>query len=219
MIEPVEARCRAIPVQALSGTMPSQLLFLPGASGDTRFWKPVADRLAHPAGKCMMGWPGFGPTPPDPRVSAMSGLVQTVVARLDRPTALIAQSMGAVVAILAALERPSLVTHLVLAAASGGLDIARLGGRDWQRGFLQTNKTLPSWFATYRDDLSAEIPSISAPTLLLWGDADPVSPVAAGQRFAALLPHSELHVFAGAGHDLANALADRIAPLIDDHLA
>lgn len=36
--------------------------------------------------------------------------------------------------------------------------------------------------------LAADIQSITAPTLLLWGDVDPVSPVAVGNRFAALLP-------------------------------
>lgn len=198
---------------------PSQLLFLPGASGDTGFWRPVADRLRHPAGKHFVGWPGFGTTPPDANVNGIPDLVRSVAARIDRPTGLIAQSMGCAVAILAALERPGLVTHLVLTAASGGVDVVKLGGRDWQQGFLQTNKTDPPWFATFRQDLSAGIPSIAAPALLLWGDADPVSPVAVGQRFAALLPHAELHVFAGGAHNLGNALASSIAPLIDAHLA
>lgn len=56
------------------------------------------------------------------------------------------------------------------------------------------------------------------PALLLWGDADPLSPVAAGRRLAGLLPRARLHVFAGGGHDLAHAFADEAAALIDDHL-
>lgn len=54
---------------------------------------------------------------------------------------------------------------------------------------------------------------------LLWGDADPISPVAVGQRLAALLPQAQLHVFAGGDHDLGHALAHEVAPLIDAHLA
>lgn len=60
-------------------------------------------------------------------VNGIGGLAAKVVAEIDRPTALIAQPMGAVIAILVALERPAQVTHLVLTASSGGLDISDLG--------------------------------------------------------------------------------------------
>jgi 3-oxoadipate enol-lactonase len=41
---------------------------------------------------------------------------------------------------------------------------------------------------------------ISAPTLLLHGDRDVLSPPGNARAIAALIPDSELHVFAGAGH-------------------
>jgi len=197
----------------------AQLLFLPGASGDTRFWEPVERRLRHPAAVHHIGWPGFGPTPRDPHVNGIDDLVARVVARIDRPTALIAQSMGGVVAIRAALERPGLVTHLVLTVTSGGVNIAALGGQDWRPAYFEANRSIPAWFAAYGDDMSEAIRTIAAPALLLWGDADPISPVAVGERLKALLPRAELHVLAGGAHNLANAMADRVAPLVDDHLA
>ncbi len=199
--------------------MPSKLLFLPGALGRTEFWLPVAGLLAHPAQKIQFGWPGFGHTPPDPSIHGLYDLVAKVAAEIDQPTALIAQSMGGVIAMLAALEKPDLVTHLVLTATSGGIDIASLGGQDWQQSFLEKNPLLPRWFSTYQEDLSQRISTIHIPTLLLWGGSDPISPVSVGRRLATLLPRSELHVFAEGDHDIAYTHACNIAPLIDAHLS
>ena len=41
---------------------------------------------------------------------------------------------------------------------------------------------------------------ITCPTLVLWGQQDRVLPVRSAQRFAAALPHSDLHVFPNCGH-------------------
>lgn len=200
-------------------SMPSQLLFLPGALGKTELWVPVADRLVHSAKKFHFGWPGFGSTPPDPQVNGIDDLVANVVAKIDQPTALIAQSMGGVIAIRAALEKPGLVTHLVLSVTSGGADMRGHGAQDWRPSFHETNPSLPRWFSTYQEDLTPSLPGLRIPTLLLWGDADPISPVSVGQHLASLLPHAKLHIVSGGEHDLASAFASDIARLIDAHLA
>jgi len=198
---------------------PSQLLFLPGASGNTAFWHPVADQLSHPATRVLLGYPGFGATPADPAVNDIDALTQTVIAHLDQPTAIIAQSMGGILAIRAALARPEMVTHLVLSVTSGGVDMHDLGAKDWRDGFADANPTLPDWFLTYHADLSPDISRITQPTLLLWGNADPLSPVAVGERLHTLLPNARLHVVDGGAHDLANAHAAEVVPLVDAHLA
>lgn len=146
-------------------------------------------------------------------------LLTLVLEPLDRPCALIAQSMGGVLALRAALARPRWVTHLVLAATSGGLPMAELGAADWRAGFRTSLSHLPDWFATETTDLSEHLQEVAAPTLLLWGDADPFSPVAAGERLAMLLPDARLHVINGGDHDLGLHHAGRLAPLIDAHLA
>lgn len=199
-------------------TTPSQLLFLPGASGNTQFWQPVAQRLAFQAKPVHLGWPGFGPTPRDPRVQGFDDLVGMVVAHIDQPTALIAQSMGGVVALRAALQRPGQVTHLVLAATSGGMDISDLAPADWRGAFQAANPSFPRWFSDHAEDLSPRLKEVCMPVLLLWGDDDPISPVGVGRRLAQRLPHASLHVVAGGTHDLANTLASQVAPLIDAHL-
>ncbi|WP_254797459.1 alpha/beta fold hydrolase [Geopseudomonas aromaticivorans] len=58
-------------------------LFLPGASDNTEFWRPAAERLAHPAQQVHIGWPGFGSTPPDPNVTGMVDLVARVLPEID----------------------------------------------------------------------------------------------------------------------------------------
>lgn len=199
--------------------IPAQLFFLPGALGRTEFWHPVADRLACPAPKVHLTWPGFSGIPPDPTIKGIDDLVTMLLDRIDQPSALIAQSMGGVVAMHAALRRPALITHLVLSATSGGMPMEAFGAEDWRPAVLAGHAGLPDWFIRYRHDLTMELSALRIPTLLLWGDADPISPVQAGQRLASVLPGAALHVIAGGGHDVACAFASEVAPLIDAHLA
>lgn len=199
-----------------------QLLFLPGASGQTDFWQPVAHLLTPTLGKhTHCRWAGFGNTPADPTIKSFDDLVASVVQQidqLDQPTALIAQSMGGVIAIRVALEKPELITHLVLTATSGGMNMNLLGAQDWRPEFQQNYPTVPNWFATEHHDLSKYFPTIQIPTLLLWGDADVISPPSVGQYLLSLLPKAELRIFPGGKHDLARTLAADIAPLIETHL-
>jgi len=202
----------------LSGR-PERLLFLPGASGDTCFWRPLEQRLTGRAERLHLGWPGFGDSPPRPGVEGFEDLLALVLEPLDRPCALIAQSMGGVLALRAALARPHWVTHLVLCATSGGLPMAELGAADWRENFRTSLSHLPDWFATETTDLSDRLPEVAAPTLLLWGDADPFSPIAVGEHLARRLPHARLEVIPDGDHDLGLQHAERLAPLIDVHLS
>lgn len=198
--------------------MPAKLFFLPGALGRMDFWVPVAQAVRYPAEKIHVGWPGFGPTPIESGVKGIDDLVNKVISRLDAPSALIAQSMGGVIAIRVALARPDLVTHLVLAATSGGIDIAGLGAQDW-RPFVRTDHpALPDWFMNDQEDLTERLAELAIPALLLWGDIDPISPVKVGEKLAACLPRADLHIIEGGGHDLGYTHAARCAALIDRHL-
>jgi pimeloyl-ACP methyl ester carboxylesterase len=198
---------------------PESLLFLPGASGNTEFWRPVATRLQHAGARRFLSWPGFGGAPGEPDVRGIADLVARVVQHITGPVALLAQSMGGVVAVRAALEKPDLVRLLVLSVTSGGIDVARLGAQDWRPAFGERNPELPRWFLDEREDLTERIREIGIPVLLLWGDADPISPVAVGRRLAELFPDAELVVIPGGTHDLVQERAEDVAPHIDRHLA
>ncbi|CAN7601217.1 alpha/beta fold hydrolase [Rhizobacter sp. LjRoot28] len=197
-----------------------QILFLPGASGNTAFWKPVAAQLNIAGTRTAhVGWPGFGPTPFDPDVSSLPELAAAVSGRIVEPTALVAQSMGAVVAILAAMRRRHLVTHLVLAALSGGVDMKRHGARDWRPHRSSLDPTDPlHLFAAYDEDLTPLLSSMTMPVLLLWGGCDEISPVPVGEWLTEVLPRAALHVVPDGNHTFCNSHPERVAPRIRNHL-
>ncbi|WP_284382214.1 alpha/beta fold hydrolase [Pseudomonas putida] len=200
-------------------TSPEKILFLPGASGNVAFWHPAAAAMSTPAIVRHLGWPGFGNVPANPNVSCLQHLAALALDEVDRPTALVAQSMGGVVAVLLALERPALITHLVLSVTSGGMDLSAFGAADWRAEFEAENPKLPRWFLDDRTDLTARLCELRMPVLLLWGGSDPISPVAVGECLMQLIPNASLQVFADAGHDLGHSHAEAVARLIDAHLA
>jgi pimeloyl-ACP methyl ester carboxylesterase len=197
---------------------PSRLIFLPGALGDRNFWKPLANELSCRAERVFVAYPGFAGVPADPSITCIDQLVDAIVARIDRPSALIAQSMGGVLAIQAAIRKPLLITHLVLVASSGGLNTSELGAIDWRKSVERDHPNLPNWFTSYRADLTAELSSVSVPVLLIWGECDPLSPVAVGKALLNQFRNAVLHVIPGGEHDLALVHARSVAPLIDAHL-
>lgn len=205
---------------------PATLIFLPGAGGDPAFWQPVADALAqHPAlaqsPQHRLGWPGFAGLPADPSVHGLDDLAARVVQLIDtspQACALIAQSMGGVIAVLAALARPAKISHMVLTATSGGIPMAEHQAEDWRPAFFAAHPTLPRWFGDDRRDLRPQLRHLHIPTLLLWGDADPISPISVGQQLAATLPQAQLLIQPGGAHDLAKTHAMQLAVPIARHL-
>lgn len=191
-------------------------LFLPGASGSAAFWRPAAEAAGLEG--VFLSWPGLGAEPPAPGIGGLDDLVALAAREITEPVVLIAQSMGGVVAIRLALAFPHLVKGLVLAVTSGGVPVADLGGSDWRPAYFAAFPNAARWIADPVPDLSAQIPAISAPALLLWGDADPISPVAVGARLAALLPQARLRVLAGGDHDLAQTHASMVGQEIKAHL-
>ncbi len=136
----------------------------------------------------------------------------------DDGSNIVAQSMGGVVAIGLALSHPEKVRRLVLVATSGGLAVERHGAQDWRAEYRAVFPEADPWVSGERPDFTADIPRISTPTLLIWGDQDPVSPEMVGQRLHELLPKSSLRVVAGGTHSLANDRPDEVAALVMEHL-
>ena len=51
-----------------------------------------------------------------------------------------------------------------------------------------------------RNNLRTHLPSIKAPTLLIWGNNDAITPPFVGEEFNNLIPNSELHLIDKCGH-------------------
>jgi pimeloyl-ACP methyl ester carboxylesterase len=196
-----------------------RILFLPGAGGSPQFWKPVAEALPDAWLKEHFGWPGLGAQPHDPAIRGVDGLKKLVTAKMHEPVDLVAQSMGGVIAARIALEHPELVRRLVLCVTSGGVDMAGLGAADWRADYRRSFPKATSWITDGSAAPPLPVEKMAAPTLLIWGDADPISPVAVGRHLAERLPNARLEIVPGGDHDVASTHADRVARLIARHLA
>jgi len=165
-----------------------------------------------------VSWPGAGEQPHDASVRGFDDLVDRVVAELEPGTDVVAQSMGGVVAVRLALRYPERLRRLVLVATSGGLDTGELGAADWRPPYRREYPRAAAWVTEEHVDHTDAIPDITAPTLLVWGARDPLSPVAVGHRLRERLPHAELHVIDDGTHSLAYDQPVTVAALIAAHL-
>ncbi|MDG2005151.1 MAG: alpha/beta hydrolase [Novosphingobium sp.] len=147
-------------------------LFLPGAAGSTSYWKPAATRAEIEG--VFLAWPGLRAEKRQRGIDGIDDLVALAAKEITEPVNIVAQSMGGLIAIRLALALPHLVKRLVLAVTSGGVPIADLGGSDWRPDYFDAFPNAAAWIAEPVSDLSSQIPAIRAPTLLLWGDADPI---------------------------------------------
>ena len=182
----------------------------------------MAQRLPAGGRHVFFDWPGLGLVPARPDVREVADLVRLVVAEIDRshgPVDLVGQSMGGLVTLAATLARPARVGRLVLTATSGGLDVAGLGGEDWRPEYYQEYPLAARWIGDERMDLSDRLPALGHPALLLWGDADPISPLQVGRRLASLLPGARLVVIPGGDHMFGRDRAEEVAPHVARHLA
>ena len=189
-------------------------IFLPGASGNTEFWQPLMALLPEQYDKTIIAYPSFGGYPEHVNVNSFLDLQHYVLDQVSQPSIIVAQSMGGIFAVQAALQKSEQVEALVLVATSGGIDLSSFNVANWREDYQQTFD-VPDWFVqpqVYLDDL---LYKIECPVLLIWGDADPISPVAVGQYLHGKIILSELHVIQQGQHDLAQVQADQVAVLLE----
>jgi pimeloyl-ACP methyl ester carboxylesterase len=67
-------------------------------------------------------------------------------------------------------------------------------------------------------DRTERLAAVRAPTLVIHGAQDPLTPLAAGRATAAAIPGARLEVIDGMGHDLPRELWPRIVDLISGHV-
>ncbi|WP_181849716.1 alpha/beta fold hydrolase [Streptomyces parvulus] len=87
---------------------------------------------------------------------------------------------------------------------------------DLLRGRVTTPGSRRSAAITTHHLTAAELGSITAPTLLVYGAEDPVVPIAEGRALLAALPHAELSVIDDARHGVALEYPERVAALVSD---
>ena len=191
-----------------------QATFIPGAAGQGRFWSPVAERLQPKWRTCVVDLPGLGPVPARPDVSSYHDLVDFVAIGITSPTVLVAQSMGGYVALQLALRYPHRITHLVLAAVTGGVDMSLHRAADWRAEYAASHPQAQPWARDQVPDLTDQLHTITVPVLLLWPTRDPLTPLSVASAMASRLADVSLVTFDSDDHWAAIERPDQTAMTI-----
>lgn len=198
-----------------------QLIFLPGASGNTAFFNPLIEKiekLPWQSAVKIVAYPEFNHQPPHSQVHDFASLQAYVLANIPNDCIIIAQSMGGIFAVAAALQYPEKVKGLVLAATSGGMDLSGFQVQDWRQDYQASDSNYPDWFVEAKANYTADFAKINMPILLLWGDQDPISPLAVGEFLQQQFPHAVLKIVHGGDHLFLDTHADRAAEYIATYL-
>lgn len=188
--------------------------FVPGAAGQGSFWSPVGARLPASWRTQLLDLPGLGSISARPEVGSYLDLVGFVAASITTPGVVIAQSMGGFIALALVLRYPELVTHVVLAAVSGGVDMSLHRAADWRASYAATFPEAQPWARDDVPDLSNRLSQIGVPVLLLWATRDPVSPISIAETLKSRIPRASLVTFDTDDHWLARAYPDETASAI-----
>lgn len=199
------------------------LVLVHGLAGSARSWRTTAADLARSYRVHLVDLPGFGAmSRPRSRfvLSEAAGWLAELLRELELgPAHLAGHSMGGYVSLRLAAEHPELVRRLVLAAPAGVPAERSLPGH--LLPLLRTLRRIsppdfpPHLFNALRagpwnllriarellaEDVRAELGRIRHPTLLIWGEEDPIIPPETGELFRREIPDSRLVVLPGAGH-------------------
>lgn len=230
--ERTRARLDGFRLHALHAGAGEPVLLLHGLSGSHRWWRytiPALRTRRRVHVPEMVGFGGSRGASRQPSIAEMAGLMVRWLDALGlERTDFIGHSMGAQVGVHLAARWPERVRRLVLVSAAGvprsvsPLRLAELGGEflrppAWGRpSFLPTiaadalragPRTLArAVLHILADDVRPLLPRVQAPTLLVWGARDPLTPVPDGRLMAELVPDARLLVLEDAAH---NPMADQ----------
>ena len=208
------------------------LVFVHGLSGSGRWWRPVLpffrDRDVRVVDLPRFGAvQGFGPR--DAAAWLGDWLDDEGLAGAD----VAGHSLGGLIAAGLAVQRPETVRRLVLVAPAGVPTGRGLAGHVLPLLATMRDAPLPLLAHALRDglragpesllrgglhairhDIRADLAAVRVPTLLVWGERDPLVPRQLAEEWTRALPDVRLIVLPGAGHvpmfDAPAELADRI---------
>jgi pimeloyl-ACP methyl ester carboxylesterase len=202
------------------------LILLHGLSGSARWWRNNVPALAEHFRTHTPDLVGFGHSrtwAAQPSIPMMAELLQQWldINEIERAH-IIGHSMGGQIAIHIAAKWPDRVNKLVLVSAAGIPRELSVGAftrlvaeivppRSWGKPtFLPRiaadalragpRSLLGAAHLLLRDDVRPLLAHIRAPSLLIWGRFDPLTPLATGEYLAQHIADSRLVVFENAAH-------------------
>jgi pimeloyl-ACP methyl ester carboxylesterase len=209
-----------------SGTTGEVLLLLHGLSGSGRWWARNVPGLAREHRVVIPDLVGYGRTPLVGRVPGLPEMADLLAAWLDalgvQEVDVAGHSMGGQVAVHFAARHPDRLRRLVLVDSAGiprpvtprnvarfAFEIAPLWrwgdpsflpvivGDAWTAG---PRTLLRSIAHILRDDVRPILPSVRAPTLVVWGEGDTWVPLQHALQLRRAIPDASLVVLRGAAH-------------------
>jgi pimeloyl-ACP methyl ester carboxylesterase len=226
-----DTRIGAVRIHSVHAGTGDPVVLLHGLSGSHNWWRYTIPALASEYSVHVPELVGFGRSRGSRSQPGMAEMAELMVAWLseigvERPH-LAGHSMGGQISVHMAASGLALKT-LTLAGASGlPRDIgvrgaARLLGgtlppRRWGAlEFVPTmaldalragpRRLLRASYELLSDDVTPLLPLIKCPTLIVWGELDPLVPLSHGERYAREIAGARLVVIADAAH---NVMADR----------
>jgi pimeloyl-ACP methyl ester carboxylesterase len=201
----------------------SPLVLVHGLAASWRWWTPILDALTERHHVFAFDLPGHGRSRADRRLSLHSAgqvVCQLLSALGLERASLVGHSMGGRICMDVAASYPERVDRLVLVSTVGqpfgrshlqvGLDLLREGlatAPDYQQ-IAREDAWRVDWLelalTTYEvlsDDFRDRLARIAAPTLLVWGERDLITPVEAGRELAQAIPNAHFAPLPEAGHN------------------
>jgi pimeloyl-ACP methyl ester carboxylesterase len=201
------------------------LVLVHGLAGSTAWWRRNVDMLSRHYTVYLVDLPGFGAMRQYRQQFSVAGAAEWLNDLFDilnvGRVSLVGHSMGGLIAALFAARWPDRLTKLILAAPAIGLSrtavstfflpLARqLMSVDPRFIPTLTRDTARAGFSTLlraarellRMNIERELAQITAPCLLVWGQRDPLVPLALGRPLQAKIRHSRLCILPNAGHIL-----------------
>ena len=208
--------------RAGSGT---PVILIHGLGGSADWWRRNIDAIAAEHLAVAIDLVGFGRNRFFLRHSALplgfadvtALLGRWIDANFDQPVHVVGNSMGGHIAIHLAARRPDVVRSLTLVNSTGiPFEVApgqHLGNLIVPRGALSFATILArdalrsgpmsialAFARLLRDDARPLLRQIQVPTLLLWGERDPLVPLSYARQMSEIIPSSILAVVPNAGH-------------------
>jgi len=224
------------------------VVLVPGLGDAAETWARVMPALARHGRVLAPDLAGFGRTPIPREGMHFSVLVAYLAVFLDAlgvgRAALVGNSLGGAVAIRYAATHPDHVSHLVLLNSAGLLHnvpavltpATRAVAQELVAVSTGSTRRLPGFVldafvrqssrpaqraylgGTEVTDVTADLPRVTAPTTLVWGERDRLIPLSHGRRLRDGIAGAELIVLPGVGHLPQADAPDRVVAIVRDRV-
>ena len=184
-----------------------------GLAGSSSWWRQVAPALAAEHTVHLVDLPRWQPYDPDELVDRIAQRFADL-----SPATYVGHSLGGLLSVRLAARHPETVGRLVLVAPAGvpgrsavgsvvplASALLRAGPFFLPRLAYDTVRSGPLMVLVagarlLADDVRPDLTAVSVPTLLVWGDRDPLIPPHQAREFLDALPDARLELIAGAAH-------------------